>query len=102
MATEPEVIKFMAEYENRMKVSENRTGKLEEQTCQMMDLTVSVKELATNMASMLEEQKEQNERIKKLESGPKEKWDLVWRTVLTSSISVLAGAVAVGLFQIIF
>lgn len=67
MATEEEMIKFMAEHGNRMKVTENRLKVLEEQNKDLYDLTFSVKELAGNMKSMLEEQKAQNARIKKLE-----------------------------------
>ena len=66
MATEEEIIKFMAEYENRMKVSENRLKKLEDQSKEIYNLTISVKEMAINLGGMLEEQKEQNNRLKNL------------------------------------
>lgn len=101
MATEEEMIKFMAEHSNRMKVTENRLKVLEEQNKDLYDLTFSVKELAGNMKSMLEEQKAQNTRIKKLEDEPAEKWNSAKKTAFTSIVSVIAGALATGVLYML-
>ena len=65
--TNEDVAVTLANHDNRIKVSEHRIEDLEESQKQMYDLTISVKELAMSVKSMVTEQKEQSERIKKLE-----------------------------------
>lgn len=60
-------------------------------------LTMSVNELAINMSHMVNEQREQGERVKALESIPTDNWKTAKKTVITSIISTISGALAVGL-----
>lgn len=76
---------------------EKRIGVLEEQTKSIQHLTLSVEKLALNMESMLKEQTEQGDRLKKLEDRPAEKWNTVQQTLLTTVISTIGGAIAGGL-----
>lgn len=92
-----EIAATFADHENRLKVSEHRVADLEESQKQIYDLTISVKELAMSVKSMVEEQKEQSERIKKLEEQPAEKWNALQKTILTTIVSTLAGALATGM-----
>lgn len=96
--TNEEIAAKFADHENRIKVSEHRISDLEESQKQIQELTISVKELAMSVKSMVEEQKEQGTRIKKLEEEPGKKWDLFTKTILTSIISVVVGAVLSALF----
>lgn len=96
--TGEEIAAQFAEHENRIKVSEHRIRDLEESQKQIYDLTISVKELAISVKSMVSEQKEQGERIKKLEEQPAEKWNTLQKTILTSIISTVVGAVLSALF----
>ena len=99
--TNEEVAVTLANHDNRIKVSEHRIEDLEQSQKQIYDLTISVKELAMSVKSMVEEQKEQGERIKKLESQPSENWNTLKKTILTSVISTLIGAVISALFLLL-
>ena len=67
----------------------------------MHDQVLSVNELAINMKNMLQEQKDQGERLKKLEGEPVEQLKSVRLTVLTAIISALAGTFVTGLIAVI-
>ncbi len=73
---------------------EKRIEALEEQTKSIQHLTLSVEKLALNMESMLKEQTEQGDRLKKLEDQPAEKWNTVQQTLLTTVISTIGGGIA--------
>ena len=99
--TNEEVAAKFADHENRLKVSEHRIADLELLQKQIYDLTISVKELAMSVKNMVEEQKEQGEKIKKLESQPAENWNTLKKTILTSVISTVIGAVLSALFLLL-
>lgn len=81
------------EYAKRMEDEHKRQNKrldlLEENQRQIGDLTISVKEMAISMKQMLEEQKDQGERLDELESRDGEKW----RKISTHAIALVVGAV---------
>lgn len=66
---------------------------LEETMRQINDLTVSVREMAVSMKSMLEEQKAQGDRLEALEKEPAESHRQIKMAVITSVISAIVGAV---------
>lgn len=68
-----------------------RLFELEQQQKQMLDLTVSVRELAANMKQMLQEQTEQGKRLKVLENRDGEKWRKVIGGLITAVVSIIAG-----------
>ena len=96
--TNEEIAVTLANHDNRIKVSEHRINDLEQSQKQIYDLTISVKELAISVKSMVEEQKEQGERIKKLEEQPAERWNFLTKTILTGVVSAIVGAVMSALF----
>lgn len=96
MTAEEVAVKF-AQHEQRIKVSEHRISDLEEEQKQIYELTASVKELAISVKTMVEEQKEQGERIKRLEEEPADNIRLIKRTALTSAVSVVIGALVTGI-----
>lgn len=66
-----------------------RLAKLEDAVSQMTELTVSVKELAANMANMAKEQSKFGDRLETIEAKPAQNWDkLVW---------AIAGAMIAGI-----
>lgn len=95
--TGEEIAAKLAAHDNRLKVSEHRINDLEEQQKQIQELTIAVKELAMSVKNMVAEQKEQSERIEKLESEPGANWDNIKRTTLTTITGTIAGALAIGL-----
>ena len=76
-----------------------RIKHVEEAVSNINELTLSEKSLATNMEHMLAEQKEQGDRLKKLETEPADTWNTVKRTMLTAIIGAIAGGVAVVIIQ---
>jgi TolA-binding protein len=98
--TNEEIAATFANHENRLKVSEHRIDDLEDAQKQIYDLTISVKELAMSVKNMVEEQKEQSVRLKKLESKPAKKWETVGDTFLTAIVGTIAGALMAGVIAL--
>ncbi|WP_395025425.1 hypothetical protein [Robinsoniella sp.] len=74
-----------------------RVADLEAQQKCIQELAMSVKELALNMKTMMEEQKKQGDRLQKLENEPAERWNSAKKTAFTTIVSVISGALATGL-----
>ena len=70
-----------------------RLTKLEDAVSQMTELTVSVKELAANMANMAKEQSKFGDRLEAIEAKPAQNWEkLVW---------AIGGAIIVALIEFV-
>lgn len=78
-----------------------RIGTLEKEMKTITQLTISVQRLADNMQHMLEEQRKQGERLEKLEAKPAESWDEMKKTIVNTIVGAAAGALAIGLIQMI-
>lgn len=83
-----------AEYDERLKRVDDennrqnhRLDKLENLMERLNDLTVAVKELATNMRLMKQEQERQGERLESLEAEPAENWKTTVKTIITVIVS---------------
>lgn len=83
----------LGNHETRIEMLEKALVKLETTADSIYDMSLSINKLAINMENMLAEQKEQGERIKKLESQPNETWSTIKKTVLTAIVSAIAGAI---------
>jgi len=85
------------EFCKRIDAENNRQNQriklLEEQTKQVIDLTLSVKELAQSIKQMTETQKEQGEKLEKLESRDGEMWRKVTGYIITAIIGIVIGFV---------
>ncbi len=81
------------DHDNRISELKDRMKGQEEQIKIIGELSLSVRELAVNMKSMLREQINQSERITKLERTPISRYE----TIICAFISAIAGAV-IGLF----
>ena len=99
--TDEEIAVKLAEYGKEIGSLKHRADDLEEQNKTIQELAVSVRELAINMRSMMEEQKDQGNRLNILEREPVERWNSAKRTAFTTVISVVAGALATGLLVMI-
>lgn len=80
---------------------EKRLDALEEQTKSINSIAISVEKLAMSMESMLKEQTEQGERLKKLEDEPAEKWNTLHTTLFTAIVSTIGGGFAAALVSLI-
>lgn len=68
-----------------------RISKLEDAVGQMTELTVSVKELASNMASMAKEQSKFGDRLEAIENKPSQNWDKLMWTIAGALIAGIIG-----------
>ncbi len=68
-----------------------RIAKLEDAVGQMTELTVSVKELASNMANMAKEQGKIGERLEVIENRPSQNWDKLMWTIAGALIAGIIG-----------
>ena len=85
-----------AEYDERMwriddenSRQNHRIGKLEDVFEKINELTLSVREMATTMASMQQELQKQGKRLEDIEKEPADKW----KTIKTTALTVLVTAV---------
>lgn len=85
------------EFCKRIDAENNRQNQriklLEEQTKQVTDLALSVKELAQSIKQMTETQKEQGEKLERLESRDGEMWRKVMGYIITAIIGIVIGFV---------
>lgn len=61
----------------------HRIDKLETLAEQLADMAASIKVMAVSMQGMQAEQKEQGERLKKIEEEPADKWNNLVKTIIT-------------------
>lgn len=88
---------FHDEFARRIEAEDERQNKritkLEDAVGQMTELTVSVKELATNMANMAKEQTKIGARLEVIENKPAQNWEkLVWAiggAILTAVVALV-------------
>lgn len=71
----------------------HRIAELEEVVRQIGELTISVREMAISMKSMLEEQKDQGGRLEALEARDGEMWRKVVGYIITAVIGIVLGFV---------
>lgn len=95
--TDEEIAVALKGHDHEIGSLKHRMDSQEKQSEVIQQLALSVKELAFNMRNMAEEQKEQGERLKKLENEPAERWNSAKKTAFTTIVSVIAGALATGL-----
>lgn len=82
---------FAKRMEDEHKRQNRRISDLEEAVKQYGALTVAVEKMATNMESMLDEQKKQGERLEALESRDGELWRKAVGYVVTAIIGIVVG-----------
>lgn len=83
----------VSQYDTQIKNLERRMADVEKMQKQIVDLTISTKELAMSVKNMTEEQKEQGDRIKALELKPIKLWETIVGTVVTSIVGAILGAI---------
>jgi len=95
MAEEFVSIEVHNEFAKRIEAEDERQNKrlakLEDAVGQMTELTVSVKELASNMANMAKEQGKIGERLEAIENKPSQNWDKLMWTIAGALIAGIIG-----------
>ncbi len=89
------------EFRKRIEAEDHRQNRrielLEESIEQQKTLTSSVEKLAINMENMLQEQKQQGERLEKLEGRDGE----MWRSVVSYIITFIVGLAVSYFFNLV-
>ncbi len=92
---------FHKEFAERMDAENTRQNKrldlLEKNANHITDLTVSVEKIAVNMSNMLEELRNQGERLEALENEPVETYKQIRTTIIASLIGTVVGSVATAI-----
>ena len=83
----------LAHLEEREKSNTHRIDKLEEEVSEIKDLTIAVKEIATETKHMREEQNNMSKRLSTIEEKPAKNWDKIITTVIGTVVGGLVGAV---------
>ena len=99
--TDEEVAVKMATHEHEIDSLKRRMEDQEDRGKTIQDLVMSVQKLAINMEAMLKEQNAQGERLSALEQEPAQRWNNMTRTIFTTIVSTIAGALATGLIVLI-
>ena len=93
------------EFRRRIEAENDRQNKrieiLEEMTRQISDLTISVEKMAMGIEAMVEEQKQQGERLEILEKEPGKKWKDSTRALLNAVLGALGAGVAGGVIYLL-
>lgn len=92
--TKAEHKEFVKRMEDEHERQNARLRLLEEQTKQFTDIALSVRELAISIKQMAETQKEQGERLEKLEGQDGEMWRKVTGYIITAIIGIVIGFVS--------
>lgn len=97
-----DIIKELAETEARSKSNTKRLDRLDRLLEEQQEMALAVKELATNMKHMLEEQKRQGARLESLEKAPIDEAIYYKRVAVGCVITGIIGAVISAVLAIIF
>ena len=86
------------EFRRRIEAENDRQNKrieiLEEMTRRISDLTISVEKMAMGIEAMVEEQKQQGERLEILEKEPGKKWKDSTRALFNAFLGAIGAGVA--------
>lgn len=88
-----ELIERLVETEQRSKSNSKRIDEIETEVKENRELTVAVKEIATEMKHMREEQNKMNERLKIIEEKPIKDYEDTKKQVKGKIISFVTGIV---------
>ena len=99
--TEQEVALKLNDHDHEIKSLKHRVSDVEKKQTEIETLTLSVSKLAVNMQHMLEEQSEQNQRLKALESAPVDEVKTIHKTLITTVITTVVGAIIGAILALI-
>lgn len=88
-----EVVERLVENEQRSKSNSKRLDSIENKVENIYDLTLSVREIATEMKAMREDQNKMNERLKIIEEKPIKDYEDTKKQVKGKVISFVTGIV---------
>lgn len=93
MMENEEITARLIQADEQIKTLFQRLAKVEQTSDMLSELTASVKVLATNMQHMADEQKQQGERLAKLEKAPADDFNHYKRLIIGCVVTGILGAV---------
>lgn len=99
---EQEIALKINDHEHEIKSLKHRVDEVEENQSEISSLTQSVNELAINMRYMMEEQKAQGERLRKIEAEPLDDAKHYKRLAIGCIITTVIGGIIGALLALIF
>jgi septal ring factor EnvC (AmiA/AmiB activator) len=87
-----EIIERLIKIEEQEKTNASIIQELKEEVKQNRELTIAVKEIATETKHLREDQQDMNKRLKAIEEKPIQKWDKVTMTIIGTVVGTIAGA----------
>lgn len=90
---ETKIVERLVENEQRSKSNSKRLDSIENKVENIYDLTLSVREIATEMKAMREDQNKMNERLKIIEEKPIKDYEDTKKQVKGKVISFVTGIV---------
>lgn len=100
--TEQEVVLELNDHTHEIKSLKHRVDEVEKKQETIGSLAQSVNELAINMKYMVEEQKEQGQRLRRLESEPADSAKYYKRLIIGSICTTVLGAIIGALIALLF
>lgn len=88
-----ELIERLVETEQRSKSNTKRLDDVEAEVKENRELTVAVKEIATEMKHLREEQTDINKRLKVIEEKPSQNWDKIVTTIIGTIVGAIVGGI---------
>ncbi|MGN1342875.1 MAG: hypothetical protein ACI4VL_06790 [Bacilli bacterium] len=86
---EREDLEKLVEIEHRSKTNAKRIDSLENKVEDIHNLTLSVREIATEMKMMREDMNKIDKRVLAIEDKPSKKMDLIWGYIVSAIVSGL-------------
>lgn len=90
---EAEVVERLVENEQRSKSNSKRLDSIENKVENIYDLTLSVREIATEMKAMREDQNKMNERLKIIEEKPAKEYEETKKQIKSKVVSFFVGII---------
>lgn len=90
---ETEVVERLVENEQRSKSNSKRLDSIENKVENIYDLTLSVREIATEMKAMREDQNKMNERLKIIEEKPAKEYEETKNQIKSKVVSFFVGII---------
>lgn len=101
MTQDEEVRLKLNDHDHEIKSLKHRVSDIESKQSEIGSLAQSVNELAINMRYMVEEQKKQGERLRKLEAEPLDNAKYYKRTIITAIITAFIGAILGAIISLV-
>ncbi|MGN1301643.1 MAG: hypothetical protein ACI4U9_03880 [Clostridia bacterium] len=86
-------VEELIEFKERCKSNTKRIDELEQEVKENRELTIAVREIATEMKHLREEQANMNDRLKIIEDKPSKNWEKIITTIIGTVVGALVGAV---------